>query len=290
MAVRFAVLGATGQLGRDLCPRLPGDVVALSRATMDLARIETLDYLRQVQADVVINCAAYNSVDRAEAEPETAFRVNAWGPRRLSFICKELDCLLVHFSTDYVFGLDQARCEPYCETDQPGPLSVYGLSKLVGEYLVRANYPRHLVIRTCGLYGLWGAGGKGGNFVETMFRLAGQVSPLRVVADQVCTPTFTEDLAAAVVRLLKMGATGLVHLTNAGSCSWYDFAQAIFEESGLSPDLQPITSAEYGAAARRPHYSVLDSVHNAARSMLLRPWRQALADYLRKRVARDAGR
>lgn len=286
--MKFVVLGAAGQLGRDLCPRLGGEVVPLARPQIDLARPDNLeDALRDMHPDVVINCAAYNFVDRAETEPEAAFAVNTWGVRRMAQACRDLDCLLVHFSTDYVFGLAEDRRAPYREDDPPGPVSVYGLSKLAGEYVVRSICPRHLVIRTCGLYGIWGTGGKGGNFVETMLRVAGQGKPLRVVADQVCTPSFTEDVAAATVMLLGHGATGLFHVTNAGSCSWHDFAATIFTLAGLKADLTPITSAEYGAPARRPGYSVLSTERYAAVSGELRSWREALAEYLEKRTQRN---
>src|SRR5579871_312229 len=250
--MRYAVLGAAGQLGRDLCPRLPGEVIALGRTSspaVDLSRPESLAAIfTEARPDVVINCAAYNFVDRAESEPQEAFAVNAWGVRELARLCGQRDCLLVHFSTDYVFGLDPTRQEPWTETDAPGPVSVYGLSKLAGEYLVRSLCPRHIVIRTCGLYGIWGSGGKGGNFVETMLRLAGQGKPLRVVADQVCTPSYTADVANATAELIDTGAFGLYHLTSAGSCSWYEFARAIFEQAGIKANVTSITSAEYGAA------------------------------------------
>ncbi|MGL6094590.1 MAG: SDR family oxidoreductase, partial [Fimbriiglobus sp.] len=190
--MKIAVLGSAGQLGRDLCPRLAGDVVPLTRADADLAHPATLaPALAAVRPDVVVNCAAYNFVDKAEAEPDAAFAGNAWGVRELARICRDIGARLVHVSTDYVFGLDAARTEPFAEADAPGPVSVYGLSKLAGEYVVRAADPRNLVVRTCGLYGVWGTGGKGGNFVETMLRVAGQGKPLRVVADQRCTPTAT---------------------------------------------------------------------------------------------------
>src|SRR5262249_39271488 len=219
--VRYAVLGAAGQLGRDMCPRLLGDVVALSRSgspAADLTRPESLRAaLDEVRPDVVLNCAAYNFVDKAESEPPEAFAVNAWGVRELARLCHARDCLLVHFSTDYVFGLDETRRQPWTESDAPGPVSVYGLSKLAGEYLVRSLCPRHLVIRTCGLYGVWGSGGKGGNFVETMLRLASQGKPLRVVDDQICTPSYTVDVADATVALLAAGRAGLYHVTNSGS-------------------------------------------------------------------------
>ncbi len=283
--MRYAVLGSAGQLGRDLCPRLAGDVVPLTRERADLTRPELLRAtLIELRPEVVVNCAAYNFVDRAEAEPEAALAVNAWGVRQLAQVCRELDCALAHFSSDYVFGLDEGRRTPYAETDAPGPVSVYGLSKLAGEYLVRALCPRHFVIRTCGLYGVWGSGGKGSNFVETMLRLAGQDKPLRVVADQTCTPSYTVDVANAAAALLGTQRYGLYHLTSGGATTWHDFARAIFELSGVSADLAPITSGEYAAPARRPAYSVLAAEAYAALGLPApRPWREALAAYLEER-------
>jgi dTDP-4-dehydrorhamnose reductase len=282
--MRYAVLGAAGQLGRDLCPRLPGEVLVLDRQRGDLTRHEPLrSALAEARPDVVINCAAYNHVDRAEAEPEAAFAVNAWGVRELARLCGERDRLLVHFGTDHVFGLDAGRRTPWTEGDAPGPVNVYGLSKLAGEYLVRSLCPRHLIVRTCGLYGLHGSGGKGSNFVETMLRLAGQGRPVRVVDDQTCTPTSTVELAGGVVALLGRGRPGLYHLTSEGACTWYDFARAIFELAGVRADLRPITSREYGAAARRPAYSVLGSTALRDTGIALPPWRVALAEYLRQR-------
>jgi dTDP-4-dehydrorhamnose reductase len=283
--LKHAVLGVNGQLARELCPRLTGEVIALTRAQADLTRPDTLRAtLAEHQPDVVVNCAAYNFVDRAESEPEAAFAVNAWGVRSLALVCRDLGCTLVHFSTDYVFGLDEDRRTPYAETDAPGPVSVYGLSKLAGEYLVRALCPRSFVIRTCGLYGIRGSGGKGSNFVETMLRLAGQGKPLRVVIDQVCTPSYTVDVATAAAALVQTGRPGLYHLTNTGSCSWYEFAQAIFESAGEKPNLSAITSREYGSPARRPAYSVLAMrAYESLRLAPLRPWREALAAYLQQR-------
>src|SRR6266852_4072209 len=137
--MKFAVLGATGQLGRDLCPRLQGEVILLGRDRADLTNPALLRAsLTDLHPDVVVNCAAYNFVDRAESEPEAAFAVNAWGVRTLATVCRDLNCVLAHFSTDYVFGLDSGRRTPYRETDAPGPVSVYGVSKLAGEHFVRA--------------------------------------------------------------------------------------------------------------------------------------------------------
>ncbi|HEY7311269.1 MAG TPA: dTDP-4-dehydrorhamnose reductase [Gemmataceae bacterium] len=286
--MRYAVLGAAGQLGRDLCPRLPGEVVPLSRSgspVADLSRPESLrGMFDHVRPDVVVNCAAYNFVDKAESEPQEAFAVNAWGVRELAHLCRERDCQFVHFSTDYVFGLDDTRRQPWTESDAPGPVSVYGLSKLAGEYLVRALCPRHLVIRTCGLYGVWGSGGKGGNFIETMLRLANQGKPLRVVDDQICTPSYTVDVAETTVELLTAGRSGLYHVTNSGSCSWYELARAVFELTHVQADLSPIPTSARSDPARRPAYSVLD--HAALRGLGLtspRPWRDALNAYLNER-------
>lgn len=283
--MRSAVFGANGQLGRDLCVRLPGEVVALTRDQADLTSPDTVrKVLNEARPELVINCAAFNYVDRAETEPGAAFATNAQGVRELAVACRDLDCPLVHFSTDYVFGLDEGRRTPYAERDAPGPVSVYGTSKLAGECLLRSLWPKHYVFRTCGLYGVWGTGGKGGNFVETMLRLALAGKPLRVVADQVCTPTYTVDLASAVVALLATNRYGLYHITNADACSWYDFARAIFELARVPADLTPITSQEYQAPARRPSYSVLSTA--AYESLGLprpRSWREALASYLRER-------
>ncbi len=286
--MRFALFGANGQLGRDLSPLLPGEVLPLKRPGADLTNgPEVTQLLRQLRPDVVVNCAAYNFVDRAESELEAACAVNTWGVRTLARVCRELDCLLVHFSTDHVFGLDAGRRQPWTEDDPPGPVSVYGLSKLGGEFLVRAEGPRHLIVRTCGLYGLWGSGGKGGNFVETMLRLADQGKPVRVVADQVCTPTFTLDLARTAVALIQARAEGLFHVTSGGACSWFEFAQAIFELAGRKVDLAPISTREYAAAARRPAFSVLASSRLAGAGVPpLRPWREALTDYLTLRKGR----
>jgi dTDP-4-dehydrorhamnose reductase len=283
--VRYAVLGAAGQLGRDLCPRLPDEVIPLTREQIDLTRPETVRaVLEDLRPEVVINCAAYNFVDRAESEPEAAFAVNAWGARALALACHDLGCTLVHFSTDYVFGLDETRDVPYAENDAPGPVSVYGLSKLAGEYQVRSNCPRHFVIRTCGLYGVWGSGGKGGNFVETMLRLATQGKPLRVVADQICTPSYTVDVASATAALIATSRYGLYHLTNGGGCSWCDFARTIFETAGLSVDLTAIPSREYPTTARRPPYSVLAAkAYHALGLPAIRPWFEAVPAYLQER-------
>jgi dTDP-4-dehydrorhamnose reductase len=286
--VKVALLGSAGQLGRDLAPRLGGEVAALTRVQLDLDRSESVAaYFAANRPDLVVNCAAYNLVDKAEADPGPTFQANAWGVEALAKACAKVGAKLVHVSSDYVFGLGDIR-RPLTESDPPGPVSNYGLSKFAGECLARTHAPRHLVIRSCGLYGVWGTGGKGGNFVETMLRLAGQGKPLRVVSDQHCTPTFTADLADAVVKLIAADAEGLFHLTSAGATTWHDLAAEVFHQTGTRADLTPIISAEFNAPARRPAFSVLDCGKAAALGVTLRPWQEALAAYLAERSRKPA--
>jgi len=281
----IAILGSQGQLGQELLALLPSgnSVHALTRADADLAVPGQVSALMQkLKPRMVINCSAYNLVDQAEVTPETSFAVNAFGVRELALACREANATLVHFSTDYVFGLDEKRQTPYGESDAPGPVSSYGLSKLTGEYFVRSQCPSHYVIRTCGLYGRHGAGGKGTNFVETMLKLAAAGKTIRVVNDQTLTPTSALDVASATIQMLNSPRHGLYHLTNSGECSWYEFARTIFELAGVKADLQPTTSAEYGSKARRPAYSVLRTEHPYL-VPTLRPWREALQSYLAAR-------
>jgi len=290
--MRIAVLGAAGQLGRDLCPRLAtlGEVIPLSRADIDLAQPDTITVgLDAHRPDVFVNCAAYNFVDKAETDRKAAMAVNAEGVFLLAQGCARHGTKLVHFSTDYVFGQDASRITPYTEDDLIGPLCAYARGKETGEQYALLASRDNLVLRTCGLYGVWGSGGKGGNFVETMLRLAGQGKPLRVVNDQRCTPSYTADVADSTVQLIARGATGLFHVVNSGDCTWYEFAAEIFRQSGLKPNLTPITTAEFGAAAKRPAYSVLSTAKLAAfLGSSLRPWQEALASYLLERRNKPA--
>lgn len=282
---RFLVIGAGGQLGRDLIPLLPGEVVPADRAQADLTKPEsTRAVIESTRPQCVVNCAAYNFVDRAESEPEAAFAVNAIGVRHLARLCAERDLPLVHFSSDYVFGLDSSRRSPWSETDAPGPISVYGVSKLAGEQFVRAICPRHYVIRTCGLYGRWGSGGKGGNFVETILKRAELGQPIRVVMDEICSPTYTADLAVACGALIQTAQYGLYHITNSGECSRFEFAREILRRAGRQAKIEPTTQHEFGAAAKRPTYAVLSMQRYEALGLSpMRSWSEALEGYLRAR-------
>jgi dTDP-4-dehydrorhamnose reductase len=285
--MRTLVLGSQGQLARDLLKYLPGEVLPWTRQELDLSQPASVaSALNAAKPDIVINCAAYNFVDKAEDEPEAAYATNAWGVRALAQTCGNLGIRLVQISSDYVFGLDAELRHPLTESERTGPVSVYGASKLAGEFFTRMYCPKHLVLRTCGLYGVWGSGGKGGNFIETMLKVAGMGKPLRVVHDQHCTPTSTHDLAVAIVALIRSDVYGLFHLTNSGHTTWHDLAAEAFRLSGVKADLTPITSAEFGAKAKRPPYSVLDCGKADHLGIHLRPWQEALAYYLEERKKR----
>jgi dTDP-4-dehydrorhamnose reductase len=281
---RVAVLGGCGQLGSDLVRGLGDRGVPLGHTDADLTQPAVLAArLEAVRPDFVVNCAAYNLVDRAEDESQAAMAVNGDGVRNLATWCRDRDVPLLHVSTDYVFGSDETRRTPYVETDLPGPVSAYGRSKLAGEEAVRSVCPRSWIVRTCGLYGRHAARGKG-NFVETMLRLAAERPELRIVNDQRCTPTSTTDLATALVAIIESAPFGTYHATNCGDCSWYEFAMAIFQAAGVSPRVIPIASAEFNAKARRPGYSVLNCNKLAECGITLRPWPEAVAEYVAQRT------
>lgn len=284
--MRIAILGADGQLGAELCHLLGGDAIPCDRRQIDITDVDrSAEALNQISPESIINCAAYNAVDTAESQPDEAFRVNALGPRALAAYCERHALPLIHVSTDYVFGLDAQRNVPYRESDLPGPQGVYAVTKLAGEEFVRSGCARHFIVRTCGLYGRRGKSGKR-NFVETMLKLGQERSELRIVSDQRCTPTSTKDLAGALVGLLSTTAYGTYHATNAGDCSWAEFAEEIFRQANYAARVIPITTAEYGAKAPRPGYSVLDGGKLAqVLGRPLRSWRDALSDYLSERGA-----
>jgi dTDP-4-dehydrorhamnose reductase len=282
----IVILGAAGQLGHDLCGRLGSRAVGLTHREVELCDRESLTRaLSSLQPRVVINTAAFNFVDDAETRAGEAFAVNAFGVRELSLVCRDLGCRLIHFSTDYVFGLDRSRTQPYLEADAPGPVNAYGTSKLTGECFVRSLCPQHLVIRTCGLYGLKGSGGKGRNFVNTIARLGRERDRLNVVSDQICTPTSVADLADATCRLLDIDATGVLHVTNTGACSWHQFAVEILRATGSTAACEAITTAEYGGAAPRPGYTVLATQrYEQLTGHTPRGWREALREHLQNLV------
>ncbi len=287
--MKVAVLGATGQLGHDVVDayRAGGcEVAALSHEDVEIASPESLNRtFERVRPVVVINTAAFHNVDKCEAEPERAFLGNAIAARNVAKAASAVGAKLVHISTDYVF--DGAKRAPYVEEDAPLPLNVYGASKLAGEYFVRTNIPEHFVVRVSGIYGHHPCRAKGGlNFVEMMLKLARERDEVRVVNDEFVTPTPTVEIARQLLPLTRTSDYGLYHATSEGSCSWYEFAKAVFEISGTRVRLEPARPGEFAVRTPRPKYSVLENAALKRRSLnLFRHWRESLADYLATRQA-----
>lgn len=281
--MRTLLIGSRGQLGSDLCRVWAGELIALPHEALDVCdRDQAHSVIRSEAPGLVINTAAYHRVDDCESNVARPFEVNALGAKNVADASREAGATVMFISTDYVF--DGEKGSPYAEEDVPRPLSVYGTSKLAGEHLVRQSNPRHFIVRSSGLFGVAGASGKGGNFVETMIRKAQQGEALRVVDDQVFSPTFTWDLANVLQELAATGRFGTYHVTNSGQTSWHDFAAKTFELMGLRPSLTAITSEELGAAARRPRFSVLEHRSLTGAGLAdLRPWPEALEAYLRQK-------
>jgi dTDP-4-dehydrorhamnose reductase len=280
--MRISVLGANGQLGRDLTKALSGhELQPLTRHDTDVTdHTKTRAILSAFRPELIVNLTAYHRVDDCEEHVELAYDVNAFAVLNLVRIANDLGAAVAHVSTDYVF--DGASTTPYVESSAPAPLSIYGNSKLAGEYLVRTQTRKYFLIRTCGLYGHAGSQGKGGNFVETMLKKARAGEAVRVVDDQTVTPTYTADLAKQMALLLATPHYGLFHITNEGHCTWFEFAKAIFEIVGIPADLSPTTSAVYKSPAVRPRYSVLENARLKALGLnRMQHWRDALTEYLR---------
>ena len=277
--MKIVVLGSEGMLAQDLIPLLTREYEMLSfdQDKLDITeRGRVFDLLSSLKPDIVINCAAYNQVDQAETERETAFRVNADGVNHLAIACEEFGSVLCHFSTDYVF--DGTSTRPYQPDDLPNPISVYGESKRAGEVFVQSILNRYYLIRTSSLYGK-----NGNNFVYAILRLAQEKEVLTVVQDQVMSPTWTVNLARGVVKLISSEDFGLYHLTDRtdGGISWFEFAKKILKVKGLTNKVEPTTSKELNRPAKRPDYSVLDTTrftkHSGYEPM---PWQESLKRFL----------
>ncbi|MFN8005705.1 MAG: dTDP-4-dehydrorhamnose reductase [Terriglobia bacterium] len=284
--MKVLLIGANGQLGSDLAVTLKShEVIPVTHAALDVTTAErVLSKVQESRPDVILNTSAFHKVDVCESEVLTAFEVNAVGVKNLCLAAQAVGATLVHFSTDYVFEGNLRR--PLTEQDETNPVNAYGVSKLAGEKIVRYLWPKSFVIRTCGLYGYAGSSGKGGNFVETMLKKAKNQESIRVVHDQVLTPTSTRELARKVAELIQTEHYGLYHITAQGGCSWYEFAAAIFELAAIQAILSPTTSAEFKSPAKRPAYSVLENAQLHRRGMDdMKSWKDALQEYLLGRSA-----
>jgi dTDP-4-dehydrorhamnose reductase len=285
--MKLLVLGAGGQVGRELCRIAWPEgyrLAAFGHGEIDIARREAVSAaMAREQPDLVVNAAAYTAVDRAETEREAAWAANCTGPANLAAACAEAGIPLIHISTDYVF--DGSKPGPYLEDDPVAPLGVYGASKEAGDRAIREALADHVILRTAWVYSAHGH-----NFVKTMLRLAADRPVLRVVADQTGSPTGAADIAAAIATIAGRLAAGdrrwgTYHFAGGGTATWHAFAEAIFELAepwrGPPPRVEAITTADYPTPARRPANSVLDcSRVGAAFGIVPRPWRAALADVI----------
>lgn len=281
--MKVLVTGAGGQLGLDLLDAYADhDVVGLTHGDLDVAvEADVVAAVRDHAPDLVVHAAAWTNVDGCEDNPDRAHAVNALGSWWLARACHDARATIVMVSTDYVFdgtggARDGASPTPYTEFDPLDPLNAYGRSKAAGEQLVRATLREHHIVRTA-----WVCGARGNNFVKTMLRVGRERGAARVVDDQIGSPTFTRDLAAAIRELSVTGRYGTWHRTNSGTCSWYELAAATFELAGLDVDLEPMPSTELDRPAARPAYSVLSDRHATLAGLTPLPhWRDGLRDLL----------
>ena len=280
--MKVAIIGANGQLGSDLVKVFGEDAIPLTHKDLDVTNIDSLDVLKELCPDVIINTAAYHRTDECEENPEKTFLVNSVGARNVAIIAKETNAINIYISTDYVF--DGEKGKPYSEKDVPNPINAYGVSKYAGELLTRYIHRKHYIIRVASLFGVAGASGKGGNFVETMIRLAKAGREIRVVNDIFMSPTYTKDAATAIKAIIENKLPyGVYHVTNKGFCSWYEFSKAIFEITGIEAKLIPITSKEFPTKARRPKFSALSTEKLSSYGINMRSWREALRAYLKEK-------
>ena len=275
--MKVLIIGAEGMLGHDLVEVMSKnhDVSTTTIYTMDITDInKTIETLGNINPDVVVHAAAFTDVDGSESQADLAYKVNSLGTRNVAVACKETDSALVYICTDYVF--DGTKGSPYYEHDQTNPIGVYGKTKLQGETYIRDILSKFYIVRTSWLYGYHGP-----NFVTTMLKLAETHENISVVGDQIGSPTYTVDLAKAIEKLIEKPVYGIYHVTNSEHCSWYEYAQLIFEIAGKKVDLKPVTTEEFGSPAPRPKYSVLQNYNWKMEGLPhIRSYKEALREYM----------
>ncbi len=277
--MKIILLGSSGQLGKDferfLLEKENVELHAFSHSELDILDFEKLvDKFNEVSPDVVINCAAYTKVDQAEKEEALACKVNTVGAKNVSYASFKINAKVVYFSTDYVF--DGMKTAPYNEFDKPNPISVYGRSKCYGEIFTKEFNPNHLILRISWLYGIHGS-----NFVKTIIRHAKEKEVLKVVNDQIGTPTYALDVVKETWKLIQVDKVGLFHSSNTGETTWFEFAKRIVDKLSLKTSVVPITSEEFKAAAKRPLYSVLENYLLKLEGLdVMRPWEDAFEEFV----------
>ena len=281
--MKILLIGASGQLGADLLRNnIAHTVDAPQSSVLNLSKPDQfIDYIRSTRPEIVINCAAFHNLPLCEDDPSQAFQINCLAVQHLAAICNEINSWLVTFSTDYVFNGNNRT--PYLEDDLPGPLQIYGITRLAGEYAAISNAPENsIVIRTCGLYGITGASSRGGNFVDKCVELARNNDEFDMGCDQTVTPTSTQSLSKAVFALIEspLRRPGIYHLVNEGECTWHEFAVAIVELLGLKTKVNPVDRKGLTGSMRRPIYSALSSNKALKMGIELVPWHSALKTYI----------
>lgn len=275
--MKILITGSNGMLGHDLREVLKDnhDLVLTTSKTLDITdKKQVMDFIGDSKPDIVINSAAYTDVDGCEENKDLAYAVNGEGVLNLALACREVDCALLHISTDYVF--DGTARDPIAEDGEIGPISVYGKSKLEGEKAILEILDKYFIVRTAWLYGI-----NGRNFPKTMLELAENHSEITVVYDEVGTPTYTPDLAYGISQLIETDKYGTYHLTNSGSCSWCEFSRLIFEIADKDVKVIPVTASEFARPAPRPSYSVLENknwIDNGFKP--LRDYKEAIKEYI----------
>lgn len=275
--MKILITGSNGMLGHDLIEVLKDnhELLLTTSKTLDITDGDSvMDFIVKSNPDIVINSAAYTDVDGCESNPDLAYNVNGEGVKNLALACREVDCPLVHISTDYVFNGQNDR--PWVEDDEIGPISIYGKSKLKGEEHIKEILEKYFIVRTAWLYGV-----NGRNFPRTMLELAQNHSEITVVYDEVGTPTYTPDLAKGISKLIETDYYGTYHLTNSGNCSWCEFARYIFEVADVDVNVIPVTASEFARPAPRPSYSVLENKNWIEKGFKpLRSYKEAIKEYI----------
>ncbi len=276
------IIGANGQLGTDLVDHFQTqyDLVCLTEGDIDVSDIQSVTRaLDTHQPSIVINTAAFHKVDECEKKPVRSFEVNSLGVRYLAQCSQKIGAKLVHISTDYVF--DGKKESPYFEYDHPHPLNVYGLTKLAGEYLLSNEMENYLILRVSGIYGKHKCIGKGGNFINAMMKQVRSGNEIRVVSDEILTPTSTVEICRQTDEMLKNNLKGLYHVTNEGHCSWYEFAKELFCILNLQVNIQPVPVSFFHTPFLRPTYSVLENHElKILKLNIMKNWDIALKEFL----------
>jgi len=278
--MKIAIVGSTGQLGTDLMKVFQDEheVIGLTHQDIEVTDSDSCLILRKHHPDIIINTAAFHKTDQCEEEPLKTFSVNAIGARNIATMSKEIKATTIFISTDFVF--DGSKNEPYTEDDAPNPINTYGISKLAGELYTKQN-PKHYILRLASLFGVAGASGKGGNFVETMITKAKRNETINVVDDMWMSPTYTKDAATTLKKIIESKLPfGTYHATNQGYCTWFQFAKEIFKITGINPTLTPIKTEQLKMKAERPRFSALKSIKLPKYGIQMGGWKQALRDYL----------